>query len=73
MNQRSIKMDNTAVTAALFGSFDVNTRILENRFGVSLHNRSDGDGGDAVLISGESPEAVMPPPRRWSTCAICSA
>lgn len=58
MNQRSIKMDNAAVTAALFGSFDVNTRILENRFGVSLHNRSDGDGGDAVLISGESPEAV---------------
>lgn len=58
MNQRSIKMDNAAVTAALFGSFDVNTRILENRFGVTLHNRSDGDGGDAVLISGESPEAV---------------
>ena len=58
MNQRSIKMDNAAATAALFGSFDVNTRILENRFGVSLHNRSDGDGGDAVLISGESPEAV---------------
>lgn len=58
MNQRSIKMDNAAVTAALFGSFDVNTRILENRFGVSLHNRSDGDGGDAVLISGESPESV---------------
>ena len=27
MNQRSIKMDNAAVTAALFGSFDVNTRI----------------------------------------------
>ena len=25
---------------------------------MSLHNRSDGDGGDAVLISGESPEAV---------------
>lgn len=58
MNQRSIKMDNAAVTAALFGSFDVNTRILENRFGVTMHNRSDGDGGDAVLISGESPEAV---------------
>ncbi len=58
MNQRSIKMDNAALTAALFGSFDVNTRILENRFGVVLRNRSGEDGSDAVLISGESADAV---------------
>ena len=58
MIQRSIKVDNAAVTAALFGSFDVHTRILESRFGVSLHNRSGEDGSDAILITGESQESV---------------
>ena len=58
MIQRSIKVDNAAVTAALFGSFDIHTRILENRFGVSLHNRSGEDGSDAILITGESQESV---------------
>lgn len=58
MIQRSIKVDNAAVTAALFGSFDIHTRILETRFGVSLHNRSGEDGSDAILITGESQESV---------------
>lgn len=58
MNQRIIKVDNAAATSTLFGAFDVNARILENRFGVSLRNKSGEDGSDAVLITGESQEAV---------------
>lgn len=58
MEQRIIKVDNADVTAALFGSFDVNARILEGRLGVSLRNRSGEDGSDAILIAGESREAI---------------
>lgn len=58
MNQRIIRIDTAAATAAILGSFDVNTRIIENRFGVSLHNRSGDDGSDAIVITGESADAV---------------
>ncbi len=58
MNQRIIKVDSPDVTAAIFGSYDVNTRIIEGAFGVTLRNRSGEDGNDAILISGEDMEAV---------------
>ncbi|MBQ9780878.1 MAG: PhoH family protein [Clostridia bacterium] len=58
MNQRIIKVDSPDVTAAIFGSYDVNTRIIEGAFGVTLRNRSGEDGSDAILISGEDMEAV---------------
>ncbi len=58
MNQRIIKVETPAVTAAIFGAFDNNLRIIENRFAVSLRNRSGEDGSDAVVISGESMDAV---------------
>lgn len=58
MMQRIIKTDNAEVTAAIFGAFDVHTRLIESRFGVTLHNKSGEDGSDAVVISGENTEAV---------------
>ncbi len=58
MNQRIIKVPSPALTAAIFGAFDVNTRIIEDRFPVTLRNRSGEDGTDAIVISGESMEEV---------------
>ena len=42
-------------TAALFGAFDANIKIVENAFGVRVSNRNeDSDIGDAIIVSGES-------------------
>lgn len=41
-------------TAALFGTFDANIKIVENAFGVRVSNRnSELDAGDAIIVSGE--------------------
>ncbi len=58
MNQRIIKMGAPEATAALFGSYDVNARIIEDRLGVTLRNRTGEDGTDAVVITGDSRETV---------------
>lgn len=57
MEQSIVKIENSELTARLFGSYDVNVRMLERAFDVSIRNRS-GDEGDAVVISGEDPEGV---------------
>ena len=42
-------------TAALFGAFDANIKIVENAFGVRVSNRNkDTEIGDAIVVSGES-------------------
>ncbi len=46
------------MTATIFGSYDVNLRIIEAKFSVSLHNRSGEDGTDAIVVTGESMEQV---------------
>lgn len=58
MNQRIIKINSPETTAIIFGSYDVNTRIIEGTFGVTLRNRSGEDGSDAILVTGEDIEAV---------------
>ncbi len=57
MEQRIVKIESTELTARLFGSFDINTRMLEKAFDVSIKNRG-GDEGDAVLVCGESAKSV---------------
>ena len=57
MEQRIVRIENSELTARLFGSFDINTRMLEKAFGVSIRNRS-GDEGDAVLVCGDDAGAV---------------
>lgn len=57
MEQKIVKIENSQLTARIFGSFDVNAKMIEKAFSVSLHNRS-GEEGDAVLLSGESSEKV---------------
>ncbi len=58
MTQKTVRMESSELTARLFGSYDVNARMVERAFSVSLRNRSSEEG-DAVLVSGEDEEAVL--------------
>ena len=57
MEQRSVKIENSELTARLFGSYDVNVRLIERAFDVAIRNRS-GEEGDAVLVAGDDSEQV---------------
>ena len=57
MEQKTVRIENTELTARLFGSFDINTRMLERSFGVNIKNRSS-DEGDAITVSGDDRESV---------------
>lgn len=53
---KNVKIDSTELTARLFGSFDVNAKMIEAAFGVALKNRSAD--GDSITVSGENAESV---------------
>lgn len=57
MNRRILNMEHPEATAKIFGSFDRNAAMIEAQFGVTVRNRA-GDGGDAIVIEGESADAV---------------
>ncbi len=57
MEQKTVTIENSDLTARLFGSYDVNVRILEKEFSVTIRNRA-GEESDAVLVSGEDGESV---------------
>ena len=57
MHQRTVKLESTELTARLFGSFDINVRMLEKAFDVSIQNR-EGDDCDALTVKGEDSENV---------------
>lgn len=57
MEQKTVRIDSADITARIFGSFDVNIRMVEQAFDVQIYNRSDVDG-DAVMISGEMLDSV---------------
>ena len=57
MEQKTVKIENSEITARIFGSFDANVRMIENSFRVQIYNRSDEDG-DAIMISGEARDGV---------------
>ena len=54
---KTVKIENSELTACIFGSYDVNVRMLERAFSVVIRNRS-GEDGDAVLVSGDDSDAV---------------
>ena len=58
MNQRIIKVDSAETTSLIFGAYDVNLRIIEGAFPVTLRNKSGEDGTDAIIVSGESMDQV---------------
>ena len=57
MEQRTVKIESAELTSKIFGSYDVNARMLEKAFDVSVRNRAE-DEYDAVLIGGEDAENV---------------
>ena len=52
---KNVKIDSAELTAKLFGSFDVNAKMIEAAFGVSLKNRSSD--GNSITGSGENAES----------------
>lgn len=58
MSSRIIRTDTSQITSTVFGSCDVNAKLLEKAFGVSLHNRLCDDGCDAIIISGDEDSKV---------------
>lgn len=57
MSEEIIRMGNSETTAAVFGTCDAHARTIEAAFDVELRNRSESTG-DAVQVTGRSPEAV---------------
>ena len=54
MSEAIVMTQSNEATAALFGTFDANIKIVENAFGVRVSNRnSELDAGDAIIVSGE--------------------
>lgn len=54
MAEKIVMTQSNDATAAIFGSFDLNVRLVEGAFGVKISNRnSSTDSGDAILVSGE--------------------
>ncbi len=55
MAEKYLMTKSSEDTAALFGAFDSNIRLIENAFGVRISNRRGGsaDEGDEIVISGE--------------------
>ena len=57
MNRKIIKMDYVGATAKIFGNFDANAHLIEDRFAVVLRNR-ESEAGDSIIIEGEDDEAL---------------
>ncbi len=65
MSEKMILTPSGAATAALFGTFDRNVRMVENAFHVRVSNRHVGEEeGDAVTVTGEASDVDA------ATCAL---
>lgn len=55
MAEKNLMTKSSEDTAALFGAFDSNIRLIENAFGVRISNRRGGCAGegDEIVISGD--------------------
>ena len=54
MAEKIVMTQSNEATAALFGTFDINARLIEKAFDVRLSNSgSDSESGDAVVVSGD--------------------
>jgi len=59
MTQKTILCDSFEQGARIFGPYDVNIRLIERAFAVSIVNRdSEKTAGNAIVISGDDPETV---------------
>ncbi len=55
MAERLVMTNSEECTAALFGAFDINAKIIEDNFAVRISNRNQSaDHGDAIIITGDA-------------------
>ncbi|MBQ8357934.1 MAG: PhoH family protein [Clostridia bacterium] len=57
MDREIIRINQSEVTARIFGVGDAYVREIESAFGVDIRNRSE-QSGDAIVVTGESTESV---------------
>ena len=58
MREKIVTTNSAEATAAIFGAFDSNVRMIESAFEVRISDRnSKSDGGDAIIITGENENA----------------
>ena len=57
MNKEIVRIENSEITARIFGVGDAYVREIEKAFHVDIRNRSE-QSGDAILITGEDAERV---------------
>ncbi len=53
MANKVIKVESADIIASVFGSCDANVKLIEKKFGVSVHNRVADDGSDVIIVSGD--------------------
>ena len=53
MASRIVKAESADIIASVFGSCDSNIKLIEKKFGVSVHKRVADDGSDVIIISSE--------------------
>lgn len=53
----TVLIDDSEITARVFGCFDENIRAIEKEFSVTIHNRTS-ENGDAVTVTGADAEDV---------------
>ena len=60
MSEKIVMTQSNDATAALFGLYDCNVKLIEEAFGTRITNRaSAADCGDAILINGEDDAVAM--------------
>ena len=60
MTEKIVMTKSNEATAAIFGAFDRNVRMIETAFDVRISNRNKDSGdGDAIVITGEAADADM--------------
>ena len=60
MTEKIVMTKSNEATSALFGSFDINVRMIESSFDVRISNRNrETEDGDAIVVSGEKNSVDM--------------
>ena len=60
MAEKLVMTNSEEATAAIFGAFDVNVKMIEESFGVRISNRDpSSDHGDCITVTGESEACDM--------------
>ena len=60
MKEKLVMTNSSEATAAIFGAFDSNVRIIERAFDVRISNRNQDSGdGDAIVVTGEGDNAEL--------------